>query len=489
MGSTRLPLQLGANSLWHGFRASVTVIPGLVFILGALLAKWGGEDWLFFLGTGALLFGYGLYQLTYAWLTRACDVLLDTSGIRLDGGPHHGTHLTWSEIDLDQSSCKEVIGGTLRLLVGRHDGDPLLLASAEHPVEKDSLRSLFSTLQARLSPPKEAPPRNPQLWSCVGCKAALVPIDAVAVHCSYCGTANDAPLKLRDKIRKQAQDADNRKDIASMVEELMNQPGARHASIVLSVYSLLSVLPWVASLGTLIYLGFENSGGFEIGLAFVSGILGSLMLFVFARSALVKRGALQLLTTAFSALKIGEQTVCRRCQAPLPAQAGQLLCSCAYCNTENIMGVDVSRRHQESKGQRLTLKELIKKRRKERGRWNLLAFGSLGLGALAGLIAAVSIFVSAEFAATMTKCEGGDAEACLEISTDFYLGVSVSKNEEKGLDYAYKACEMGLAEGCFELSDYYDMGLGGLEADEAEAMRLRAMACEMGHQPACAKPE
>src|SRR5678815_1858401 len=102
----RLPLQIGTSSLWSVARSSV-LFPGLVLVgLGvwAIIALIDMDKVGFAVGgtliaVGGLLLYYAYRHIKLALGERPSDVVLDSNGLRIEGGAQDGLALGWAEID------------------------------------------------------------------------------------------------------------------------------------------------------------------------------------------------------------------------------------------------------------------------------------------------------------------------------------------------------------------------------------------------------
>ncbi len=103
----RLPLQIGTSALWSLARTSV-FFPGLVLVVLGLWMTWelreGGEAAIIGLGVsaaGGALIAFAYFHYKHLLAERPSDVLLDESGLRIEGGLRDGLALAWTEIDPD----------------------------------------------------------------------------------------------------------------------------------------------------------------------------------------------------------------------------------------------------------------------------------------------------------------------------------------------------------------------------------------------------
>jgi len=520
----RLPLQVGTSALWDVARASVTSAPALILLFGAGLAVAGraGNGWYVAGGAGAVLLVVALSAARRAWRTRPSDVLFDADGFRLEGGLHHGLRLAWSEIASDHTRVETVrearftlagfVFGLLsawlssgeklglteelpirRLHLGTHDGRAFVLAEAEHLAEQASLDALIGTVQARLDPDPSgaAPEAAPEVLTCGSCGAPVTPADRATIACRFCAHPNPVPQAVRQRLQEHRRVEQSRQATARAVQQLLDQPGARYASGVLLVATALSGIPWLLAVVVLSLLGFTAAGGFEIGWLLACGALAALATFLLARIALANRRALHLVALGFGARTLPPDQggyACRRCGGPLPVASSGIVARCAYCDADNVLGLDLGGKVAAAQHQRTHLEEALRQRSRERWRWLLVGLAAVGISLVAGVMATASVVMAQEHAEYQTACATGDGQACKKLATDFQLGISVAKNEERAFEFDTKACQLGHPEACYDLSERYRYGWGVSE-DLERATATRTKACQLGWSAACQEPE
>jgi hypothetical protein len=482
-----------------------------MLLLGAVVGDWGG---VVLIVTSAALIVFGVLNWYRAWQSRASDVLLEAEGLRFDGGKLHKLFIPWSEIDGSETKCEALteprftLGGLIfsvvmkwiapedpfdirepspirQLRLGTLDGQIRTLAKVAHPEEQASLDALFATISARVKgAPDSTPEASADVLRCTSCHAVLLPADLDEIVCSFCRTPNKVPSKLRKRLQASKSTSENKEVSAKALGALLEQPGAGRVSFVLIVSSLLSIVPWVFSVFILYSLGFENVGRFEVGWEFVGGGLMTLTLFLFARTALMKRRALHLIALDFGARTHESGYCCRSCGGPLVVVHDALLCRCVFCDSDNVLGLNIVGRKQATSKERHSLEDALKVRKRERRRWLWLAFLALIGGSFAALMSTVSFVVAAEFAELQEKCDQDDPVACYELGVDIYLGISVGQDEPQGMVLYAKACKLDHAEACFELGQHYYYGWA-LDEDREESEFMRTKACRLGWEKAC----
>ncbi len=521
----RLPLQVGTTSLWSLARASSTFVPGAVGVVagvGYFLAGTGGWA-LITVPLGAYFVVYAAAHAVRSWRTRPSDALLDAAGMTLEGGAQHGLHLQWSEIDPQQThaeTTKEtritlvkivadvifLVLSTLadnpelappekvairRLHVATRDGRRWRLAEAEHPDEQRSLDALLGSIQQKLGlTGATAPALPPEVLECAGCGAPVPPSESEQAACRYCGAWTPVPQALRARVRAHRSVQTSRHATAVAVAALLKQPGARRASLVLALAACVAAGTWAFLLFALAIAGVSDVGLFEVAVVLFTGMLASLVLFVAGRAALAKRRALRVLAASFGARAPRDARgsfACRRCGGPLP-DARELVVPCAYCDTENILGLDLRSEVAPSVEHELSIQQVLAARRKEGRFWRLAALATLALVPVAGGTAYASFASASEHARYRDQCRANDAAACFQLATDYNLGIDVSKDEEKAAEYQRKACELGHAEACYDYSLSLGLGTGVMESP-GQSRAARARSCTLGYAKACEPDE
>jgi len=96
----------------------------------------------------------------------------------------------------------------------------------------------------------------------------------------------------------------------------------------------------------------------NVVLACVSYCLLFVAVYFFFKSTLVSRRALRVLLLDFTAIPPAKEDApyrCRRCAAPLSVEAERMIAHCPYCETENIVGMNLDSRvgRMESRSQDL----------------------------------------------------------------------------------------------------------------------------------------
>ncbi len=508
----RLPLQVGASAVWNAAIASATVVPAAVLLLVSLVAAvlawivviFAWEVALFVLFLEGFLVYTGVKRLRRALRQRPTDVILDRDGLRFEGGKRHGQRLAWGDIDGARSMIEPRKDSELAdlhaLVLCRRDGNRMEVAVADNQGERQSLAALLATIQAAAggSPPAEPPPPSgPVLLACGNCGAAVRPEVADQVTCASCGQTVAVSRELRERIRAAAILPGARADSARLVERLLEQPGAHSANLWLTIGALPAFAAWFVALITGVVLWtraqLETSDVFLLSVFAVATVLGVAFLL---QRRIVDRGALHLITVGLSAdppVEEGGEYRCRQCAAPLPPAAGEVLARCAYCATDNVMGLDLRAPAEQAWREKLNLGKTLEQRRTDRRRWTRWALWA-ALGAVVGALAfrhAVGS-MSAVVAARSGCYRQDDADACIALGQLYKTGEHGELPDWKGAGKLFdRACELGSQRGCTEAAGQH-LALAGGETDAAardEHVRrgneLYRTTCDAGYLPAC----
>ena len=147
MGTHRLPVQIGTSALWSGARAisslgAATLLLALTY--SALFHPGVASGWSILGLLAAFLLVRGGFEAQRSWRSRPSDALLSAEQLRVEGGPHHGLVLAWTELDpagCDAPSLKETRYSLSKLVA---DGVMLALSNGEErmPEEEVEVRRL-----------------------------------------------------------------------------------------------------------------------------------------------------------------------------------------------------------------------------------------------------------------------------------------------------------------------------------------------------------
>jgi hypothetical protein len=416
----RLPLQTGASafSMLAFWPAVITLVTSGAVIVDAWLRRSGAPDaWqiparvviiLSLVTTisplavlGEIVFVY--VRLRRAIEARACDAILDSDGLHLEGGQSHGLRVPYSEIDCARSAVE---GQTLYL--ARHGGERIRLAVASDPDELQSLQALLATLRA-MSAPAPAPSVSPSahVLDCPGCGVPVAPADALTVTCRQCGVE----VAMSDALRAQLQAARaisaSRLAADRAVERLLRQPSARRANLVVLANAAAILVLWpVNGIFPLIAYFDPDRASFAWMACFTLGAV--LLLLAVARVVLADRHALRLLTLGFAAhapATVSEPSRCRVCLGPLPARDdGGLVVRCAFCSSANLLGLDVRAEAAVARSSEREALAALVRQRSARQRRLVAVAAALGLSAVGGIGLNSATRLEAERAAREPTC-------------------------------------------------------------------------------------
>ncbi len=354
----------------------------MTLVLGVAWAAW------FFAVCGVLM---------ELWTQRASDVLLAPEGLVVRGGPLHAVAHRWRELDPRACRVEDVPDGpdgqaTRLLLAGE------VAAASTAPDERASLAAVADTVRALVAQARgEALPAHEgpaQAVSCPSCGAPVALRAASAVTCHRCGAAVPLPDGARAQLAALAQLESSRRTAEDAVRRLLAQPGAHATNLLLLVSLPPLFLGW--PLAAIIYdelhqfrgaLDWQDGAAiFAATLAFTYGLSWRV------RAQVSGREAIRLLSAGFAARppdRAGDPPSCRTCGAALPvsADAEQLVALCAYCQSENLLAVNLvppaarEAAQAERLGDLLTVR-LARRRRLRRASWASLV---VLIGAVLGL--------------------------------------------------------------------------------------------------------
>ncbi len=314
-----------------------------------------------------MFFLASLYFHFQALRSRASDAILGPAGLRIEGGPHDGLQLAWP--DLRSDGCRletnhnaYVQSGNQRtyqqqLILRLSSGQDVAVASSFDATEQDSFSAFLTTLQA-LAPAEAPPPPHPptpasaQSLVCQGCGAAAVPVEAPTSLCSFCGHSTPMPDDVRERVQRARQASRARLRGTARLKWLLSRPQAQSTNRwLLAVLLAKYLMPVVLLLQARLWLT-------AIALVWVLGRVLQLKL--------AARQVLQALILDYAAVPAtaGQPLRCRRCDGALPAaEATHLVQSCAFCQAENLTGIDV---HQQARAAERRAAELAAALQQER---------------------------------------------------------------------------------------------------------------------------
>ncbi len=499
-----------------------------------------------------LLLPYALGRATSALRERPSDVLLSAEGLRVDGGSFDGLFLTWESIDAGASRIEVehrkgrslariamnlpsfmayVILGTClavpiwlidstiargklaagiqrvfsrligpgvydlwRLEVATDDGGHVLLATAERPLDRDSLQALLDSIRGLASlgtnptADDKPVPRDIEVLRCPACGAPAAPKDAGTVPCAYCGATIDVPQELRERLEALSAIAE-RPGIVAMVQRLLEQPGARVVSARMLVGAVVMFLAWPIAFGVAAWLQagqvlvLQNA---TLLAAFaIAAILG---VHLALRAGLTDRQALRLVTLDLGARpppRPDAPPECHACGAPLAVGDDQLVARCVYCSTDNVIGIDVRREARPLGAARVSLEDALGKRTRQRWLWRSLAMGVVPLVVIAGwALGAATQYLVDPLQLSRDECNGGEMARCAELGFHYDIGLGVPVNADKAIELYRRACDGGYGLSCGSLAHKLAKGWG-VPRDPAGAARALAQGCNLGQGDLC----
>jgi len=499
VGDTRLPLQVGTSAFWSLLRSAALFLPSSIAFFGILIPSVvifvEMPDLPDFLGKAYVglvlvlvigpfvLMRSALKHARNAWQERPSDLVLgEGSQVTVLDGPFGGRSL-----DGRQSSVQSYRHGNIE--VTELAIEKLVVARAARQVEADSLSTLQHTLVCRGTEQttKPAPSAGPTLLVCPRCDAPAIPDDADAVTCKFCSASVPVPKPLRDKIHAQRTLAADRPRNARMIGRLLRQPSARIVWSVMLALGVPMLLVWPACAYALIRMYRHGVLSFvSVATLVFASTLALAVLFVLMRITLVNRQALALVSAQFSALppdKPGAPRLCRVCHAPLPDTSEQMLIKCAYCDADNISGLDLRVPASAAAKQHRSIDDELARRRHERRLW--------GLAGLAAVLLAVSFRWIVPFAfhphTDHGRCNTGDAAACLREAKQIGSAKKIYNDDIRDmLDRYHRACAANDKEGCREaahLAYTYAATVFQGHIDTVPDLRI---GCDLGDGQACA---
>jgi len=485
MRTVRLPLHLGVDALWRAAGVSALLFPGVVLVVTSVHLEAGHPNRLGLGAIGLVAIVLGAALVLYAWWSRASDAVFSPEGIRIEGGPHAGTTLRWDEIASARMHSGEM-SVFHELLLSTRNGETFVLAEAADVAEIASLKALQQTLQARLGEEPEPLPRRADVACCSRCGAPLLPTDQPVISCNACGTVNHVDSGLRERVAMQ-RSADQTLRVTSMaIQKLLDQPGAKGASMTLIAASIVCGVVWGAVGAAYSIVGSDALDWFTLGVGFFNGWSFTFALFGFARIALARRRALLMLSTTFGArppVRPGDAPSCRQCGAPLPVGSGVLVC-CVYCGTQSVLGLNVRPLLQRVQEQGNSIDKLLAEQAAERSSWIKLGVGGIIAALFGGLLLTAQIGEAHEFANDRKQCNKGIGKACAEVGSNYYVGATVREDKAASARYYRLACDRDHAESCRDLAFQFELGIG-VPRDGEQAKTYYDKACRLGFLKAC----
>lgn len=467
----RVPLQVGTSSLSSLVFTAAYFAPGSI-LLGVPLSViiWagitdGGDAIGYILMPGLIVCGLAWKYLLRSFRQRPSDLVFDPTGFTIEGGPLDRTHVGWEQITRvvmerpPKKKEREEDDSDLSQLCVYTGETRLQLAASDRPSEQQSLQELARTLEAGRTKYEEPGQERPlALLLCPHCGAAVSPVDAAQVTCAHCQREVPVPEAVRTQLRDAAAVA-GRPDVA--VGKLLDQPGAQFLTTLLGASALFMLSAWPVAMGlaTLSYLDHAlsvQSVGFLL-LFVVASVVG---FFGLIRGRLVDRRALRLVALDFGAIAPaapGEPSLCRRCRAALAPQGESIVARCAYCQSENILGIDLRRDATVARKESRSLADALLQRTKERRRWRGVSFVGLAFLGLAVFSLRHGMGHNEKTWPLEQRCATHDLQACDELAELI--------NDDKSEDVKYQperaakldlvGCEANFGRACLRLSVWF----------------------------------
>jgi hypothetical protein len=488
----RLPLQVGTTACWSLARCAAIFLPSVLALLAggpvvlgvAMVGAWesleAGEPKaatvILVVGAGAVLgilafVVSAVKHIRLAMRERPSDVEFDEGRMRVVGGPFDGT-----VVDLARAKCTvETVHKDRMRIFNFSKGEPFatedlelvslkvdgkVIATSGRPIEAESLRALLDTIatqrQRADGTKPHGRPRKPKVTvvTCDGCGAIVAPRDEATVACAQCQAPVAIPSDLQQRQRAQRILLKTLPRNEARLAALLAQPRASTVGVIMLAMAVPILLVWPAT-GVAVYVLFHRGTLAAVNVAMLvpTALAAILSFFFLMRAAVVKRQALSIVSARFGALapqNAGDPQQCRSCLAPIQASPDQLLVHCAYCDAENILGLDLrSEAGREVKQQRSLAAELSRRAR-ERAVWTTLAVASCF--ALVGTRWTLPYAFAAH--GDRARCRAGETAACLR---DGRAREALDKADDGGDDDVVGAvdafrigCEHGAPEACKE---------------------------------------
>ena len=489
---------MGTSAFWSLFRSALLFLPSSIAFFGLLipsivifvempdiLGSIIGQAFVFIvvaLVAGPfVLMKSGIKHARNAWQERPSDIVLgEGSQVTVLDGPFGGR-------SFDGRTCLVHIARHQKLEIAELSLEKMVVSRAARQVEKDSLSTLQATLVARgtAQATKPAAAAGPALLVCPQCDAPAIPDDADNVTCRFCSTSVPVPKALRDKIHAQRTLAADRPRNARMIARLLRQPSARAVWAVMIGLGAPMLVVWPACAVGLVLLHRHGVMSFvSVATLVLASLLSLAALFVFMRVTLVNRQALALVSARFSALppdKAGAPPLCRVCQAPLPEAGEQMLVKCAYCDADNITGLDLRVPAGAAAAQHRSIDDELARRRHERRLW--------GLAMLGAVLVAVSFRWMVPFAfhphTDRARCNTGDTTACVRVAKRIERGKVYNEDIREMFDLYHRGCAAGDAQACRDAARVAYSWAFSVFDGYVDTVPDLQKGCELGDREAC----
>ena len=485
MRSVRLPLHIGVDALWRAAGVSALLLPGLVLVATSVVLEADSSVRMVCGVLGAIFMLVGAGLIWFAWSARASDAVLGPEGIRIEGGRHGGIFLRWEEIASARMHA-DALAAEHRLQLTTRNGQTFVAADATDTAEIASLDALRQTIQSRVGEEPEPLPRIADVACCARCGAPLPPTDQPAVSCGACGMSNPVDPRLRERVTMQRGADEKLRATSIAIARLLDQPGARFATLTLVIASIACAAVWGTVFGAYWILGSEAIDAFALGVGCFNGWAFTFASFGFARIALARRRALLLLSTAFGArppMRAGDAPGCRQCGAPLPLGGG-VIASCIYCGTQNVLGMNVRPLLRRVQMHGNSIEKLLVEQKADRASWIKLAVGGVVAALIGGFALIAQVAVAGDFARACKQCERGIVQACADVGLSYSTGAAIRQDKAAAFRYWSLACDRDHAESCRDIAFQLELGIG-VPKDREQAKAKYEKACRLGFAKAC----
>jgi hypothetical protein len=368
-------MQIGSSSLFNLALGAGILLPGMLApVWWAVLLEVGGP-----LGMNVgmaipfLLVGLAIGALRRALRRRASDLVIDQTGVRIEGGRLHG--LSFEVKELRAESWRVKPRGKLAVLeIDLPGASEMLLAETTDARERQAFEDVVATIRATFSSAEQGRTEagSPHVIQCQSCGGEAVPDARPSVPCRYCQKPVTMPPEVRSKLEQAVQRKRELGRSRALLDQLLRQPAVTSTNRLLVWVGAIMLLVWPAVIA--VSLARLHAGTLSEQRALVLFALPLpliLGLFLAAAWRLVDRQALQLVTLGMGAeppRRDGEPHHCRACGGPLPAD-NEILVECLFCDAQNVLGFDLRHALGKARIQVASLEQALRARRSRRLAW------------------------------------------------------------------------------------------------------------------------
>ncbi len=394
--SLRLPLFTGDKFVGQMTAVALVVVPSLLLATCSvptgiatitrpeLEIEWWAS--IAFLVVGGVIALGSFDSIRSARRQRPTDVLVSERGLTIQAGEADALEIPFDSIDAEAStlrrSTREKLSLATDLVIVSGDQE-LVVATGE---ETDSFLAILGLLraQAGLPPrsheewekelsetgvylgaakapqaeakaePDDTPEQEVEIMTCSSCSAVLAPREAATVQCDHCGHQTAVPEPLRARFRELARREELDTKIKRRLGRLLSQPPARRASLITGGLLAIPCAAWIASFVVLNLMIFDPALTLGDAGAYASTLVVALLVPFLLGIAMhaaadlyaVGRRTVRLVALDFGAAPPATPNTpyrCRSCAAPLASDGDDLLVSCGYCTSVNVLGLAAPR--------------------------------------------------------------------------------------------------------------------------------------------------